>query len=143
MGLSIHLRSATRQITNRKLEPGEGVSIYGKSTTLMGVFNPGALVTIELRNSNGVTVFQDETYTDLWGDYDSFFVSPFVAGRYNLRLTATYSISGQDIRDYPVAVGDVAPAPLPDPEPEKTFLDWIPIVAVAGLGLYAYTIFKK
>lgn len=143
MGLSVHLRSNSRTITDRRLEPGEGVSIFGKSTSLMGVFNPGALVTIELTNNHGITIFQDEVYTDLWGDYDSFFVAPFVSGRYNLRLTATYSISGQDVREYPLAVGNVAPAPLPDPEPEKSILDWIPIVAIVGIGFYAYNILKK
>jgi hypothetical protein len=140
MGLSVNFKTQRGVITNRKFQSGEGVSIYGKATTLSGVINPGTTIRIEISDSFGNSYFFKDTFTDIWGDYASWFLTP--SDNKNLMVTvyASYPVSGQDKTVIPIAVGNVNPKPLPMPESEFSLLNFLPI---AFIGLAVLIIMKK
>jgi len=134
MGLSVHFKTASGENNTRRFLRNEGVSIYGKSTTLTGIINPGTLIRIDITDKNGQTFFFSEKFTDLWGDYDFWFRTPMTNQNMNIRLIASYPVSGQDVTNIPIAVGDVTPASLPIPEKEWSWLEYLPLIAV-GIGV--------
>jgi hypothetical protein len=136
MALTVNLRTQRGINYNRKFNPGEGVSIYGKATGVLGLGEFGTHVRLQVNKGN-TTVYFKETYTNLWGDYDFYYVMPLNDMRLDFILIASYSVAGQDDVTVPVSVGNLTPAPLPRPQGEG--LPWwvLPAVLVVG-GVYLF-----
>lgn len=140
MGLSVNFKTQRGIISDRKFLPGEGVSIYGKATTLTGVINPGTSIRIDVSDRNGTSYFYKDTFTDIWGDWSSWFLLPNLDKKMIVTVFASYPVSGRDKTVIPIAVGNVSADPLPYPEIENSFLNYLPLMF---LGLAAIVVLKK
>lgn len=147
--VSVNLRTQSGINTSRKFNRGEGVSIFGKCTGILGLGEPYTHVRVEVLSSNGVGLFFDEMTTNVFGDYHSYFTFPNVDGRYTIQVTATFTVSGQDKSIVPVSVGSVAPANVPAPEEATNIVDTIlvygkelGIVLIIGAIIYFVIINK-
>jgi hypothetical protein len=136
MALTVNLRTQRGNIYNRKFNSGEGVSIYGKATGVLGLGEPGTHVRFQVMKNN-TTVYFKEGYTNIFGDYDFYYVMPLNDTKLIFVLIATYTVSGQDVVNIPVSVGNTTPDPLPFPQGEG--LPWwvLPAVLVVG-GVYLF-----
>jgi len=143
MAIIVTLKTQRGIITNRRFNLGEGVSVYGSVYGVTGMFEPGTHIRFELLDSNNQSLIYKDTVSDIWGNYDFWFRTPDYETNLKIKLTATYSISGQDIVTIPISTGNRMPDKLPDVSPEKTLLDWLPIVAIAAVGFYAYKVLKS
>ena len=140
MALTVNFKTQRGLINNRKFNVGEGVSIYGKASTLITPVNPGTLVRLDITDNYGTSIFTQDKLTDVFGDYDFWFRTPYNDAQLNVRLYATYPISGIDTVNIPIAVGNLNPKTLPRPEVEFSLLNFLPI---ALIGLAALVIIKN
>lgn len=135
MGLVINFKTQRGEIYDRKFNRNEGVSIYGKATTLTGIINPATHIRIHITDENKQTIFYDEKNTDLFGDFDFWFRTPLRNSNLNVNVIASYPVSGQDETNIPVAVGERNPSPLPRPQTEFSILSYLPLLVI-GLGTF-------
>jgi hypothetical protein len=112
MSLTVNFRTESGTNQSRIFQNGQGVSLFGKVTGALGLGEPFTHVRLEIEEIN----FFAETRANLFGDYDFFFRIPAMgSGVLTLRLTATFSLSGQDVVVIPVAYGDARVPPAPPP----------------------------
>lgn len=136
MSLTVNLKTQRGIIYNRQFLPGEGISIYGKASTLLVPYNPGTLITIDVTTKTGTSIYSNNKTTDYLGDYDFWFRTPLDVGKLNIKLVASYPVSGQDVVNVPIGIG-TQPDQLPTPESEFSLLSFLP-VALFGLGLILF-----
>jgi hypothetical protein len=134
---TVHFKTASGENNTRRFNKNEGVSIYGKCTGVTGIYEPGTHVRINVTKDNQ-TFYFDEKNTDIFGDYDFWFRTPNEDTNLNVQIVATYSISGQDIVNIPLGIGNVNPKPLPNPKPERSWLDYLPLMVIAIAGIFIY-----
>jgi len=145
-------------IQSRRFESGKGVSVYGKVTSLLGFGAPGTTVRIEALSGGNLPSYFQNQVSNAFGDYAFWLEVPDTkGGRGVLRITASYSISGQEHVDIPISWGDETPETLaPPPEEKNGILDtvmeffstfkWIAIgaiVLVVGYFLWPFLKGKK
>jgi hypothetical protein len=143
MGLLINFRTQAGNVTNRKFDKGIGVSIYGKAETLIVPINPGTVINLDITDQSNRIIFSGSKSTDFLGDYDFWFRTPDYDTKLNLRMVASYPVSGQDVLTIPLAVGNVLPDPMPLPEMEFSVLELLPILLIVGAGFFLYKTFKQ
>lgn len=143
MAVTANFRISTGLVTTRQLNPGVGVSIYGKCTGVTGMPEPGTHVQINITKPGGEVVYSQDTITNLWGDYDFWFRTPNSNTKLNVRIVATYSIAGQDIVNIPIGVGSAIPDPLPTPTGENTWLNLLPPLLISAGALLLYKEIKR
>lgn len=134
---TVHFKTYSGENNTRRFNKNEGVSIYGKCTGVTGIYEPGTHVRIEI-TQNGMPFYFDETNTDIFGDYDFYFKTPNNDTNLDLKIVSTYSISGQDFVNIPLAVGNANPKPLPNPNPEYSLLNYLPLMVIAIAGIFIY-----
>ena len=143
MAITVNMRTQRGEITNRRFLKGEGVSVYGKTTTVSGIgITPGTFVRLNIIDSFGNTVFFKETYTNFWGDYDFWFRTPNQNINLVAKLFATYTWAGSDEAEVPFAVGNVTPGTLPNPIAESTWISIVPMVLIGAGIIYAVKYLK-
>ncbi|HES59643.1 MAG TPA: hypothetical protein ENO18_04345 [Caldithrix sp.] len=132
MALTVNLKTQSGLNYSRKFNPGDGVSIYGKATGILGLGEPGTHVRFSVLSGSS-TIYFKETYTDIWGDYSFYYTMPLNNAKLDFVLIASYSVYGQDQVKIPVAVG-YKPDPLPLPEGEG--LPWWVLPSILLIGTY-------
>lgn len=136
------MRTGSGIVTNRRFPKGEGVSIYGKTTGMAGIGEPGTFVRLNILDERGQTVVYKETLTNIWGDYDFWFRTPYHNAKLIVMLYATYSITGSDETVIPIAVGSINPSSLPLPQSEMSWLSILPLL-ILGIGtVYVIKVLK-
>ena len=143
MAITVNFKTNKGIVTNRLFDKNEGVSIYGKLTGMFGVGEPGTWIRLNVLNENNQSILTKETNANLWGDYDFYFITPNQDKNLKIVLVATYSIAGYDETTVPIAVGNKIPENLPQPQAETSLLSFIPIIILAGLGIFIYKELKK
>lgn len=109
--ITVNFKTKNGIVNNRVFTANEGVSVYGKATTLLQVgFNPLTKIQMNVLNSLNNSIFYDETLTDFFGDYDFYFVTPST-GKYNVKITANY-IDGAQSVVIPIGI-NTTPSPVP------------------------------
>lgn len=136
---TVNFRTSYGENNSRQFEKNQGVSVYGKCTGVTGMFEPGTHVQINI-TKNGKSFFYDNTNTNIFGDYSFWFRTPNEDCNLNVQIVATYSISGQDQINVPLAVGSASPKPLPIPGQEMA---WTGILPVVFIGLLAFLSFRE
>lgn len=136
---TVNFRTSIGENNTRRFEKNQGVSIYGKCTGVTGMFEPGTHVQINI-TKDGQPFFYDNTNAGIFGDYDFWFRTPNEDCNLNVLIVATYSISGQDQVNVPLAVGNKIPKPVPVPGQEMAWLGIVPIVLIGAIG---FIIFKE
>jgi len=142
MSITVNLKTQRGEIKNRQFNLSEGVSVYGSVFGMSGMFEPGTHMRFELLDANNKVIEFDEKTSNIFGDYDFWFRTPAFDTNLTIKLTATYSISGQDQTLIPIGVGNRAPANLPGVKTMDSFLDWLPIVAIAAVAFMAFKLVK-
>jgi hypothetical protein len=123
MSLTVNFRTESGTNQSRIFKNGQGVSLFGKATGALGLGEPFTHVRFEIEELG----FFAETRANVFGDYDFFFRIPATgSGVLTLRLTATFSLSGQDTVVIPIAYGSDARVPPVPPPPVQG--------DVAGIG---------
>ena len=133
---TVNFKTYSGANTSRKFGLSQGVSVYGKVTGALGLGEPGSHVRIDIEK-DGSPIFFKETFTDLWGDYSFYFITPNEDCNMTVKITASLSISGQDFVTIPIAVGNRAVGSLPKIQGEGSWLDWIPVIVIGTLGILA------
>ncbi len=135
MAITVNFKTKRGMIVNRRFEKNEGISLYGKVSTLTGVgITPGTFIRLNVVDSYGNSIVHKETLTDFWGGYSFWFVTPDQNVKLLVKIFAAYTWAGQDETAVPIAVGNVTPLILPMPQAENAWLAFVPIVVV-GVGL--------
>lgn len=135
MAITVNFRTSKGKVTTRQFLKNEGVSVYGKLTGMV-MPEPGTHIRMEILDSSNRSIFFDEDNANLWGDYDFWFRTPFEDERLTIILTATYSITGQDIINIPIGVGNVFASSAPSPAMEGNWLSYIPLLIIGGGTIY-------
>jgi len=143
MGLSVNFNTSRGQIYTRNFLPGEGISIFGKATTLNGLINPGTQVRMNIETNFGNSLFSDDSFTDLFGDYDFYFRAPENNTQLNVIVQAVYPLSGTDKVVIPISIGNVQPKPLPELQGEKSIFDYLGYLLIVGVGYGIYKVLEK
>lgn len=136
---TVNFRDSNGINNSRRFEKNAGVSVFGKCTGVSGMYEPGTHVRINI-TKNGQPFFYDEKNTDFFGDYDFWFRTPNEDTNLNVEIVSTYSISGQDIVNIPLSVGNKIPKPLTKPDQEMA---WLGILPVVFIGLIGFLVFKE
>jgi len=141
--LQVNFRTNRGVVTDRTFLPGEGISIYGKAGTALGlVFNPGTLVSLNIKKTNGESIYSNSTLTDILGDFDFYFVTPLTGARQlEIIVTASY-IDGNDSLLIPIGINEAPRSDPRDLSPGSIF-DWIPVIALGIGGALIYSLIKK
>jgi len=110
MGISVNFKTRAGENTSRIFQKNEGVSIYGKVTGISGVFEPFIYVRCEVKENN-VPIFTRDTYADIFGDYDFYFLTPNrdTNLEVNIFSQGINIIQGNETRKIPIAVGNKIP----------------------------------
>ena len=133
MAITVNFRTSKGNVTTRQFLKNEGVSIYGKLTGVAGVGEPGTHIRMEIIDSRNKSIYFNEDTANMWGDYNFYFRTGFKDERLTIKLTATYSIAGQDKVNIPIGVGMVNASPAPSPQTEGDWLSYIPLFVI-GVG---------
>jgi len=146
MSITVNFRTASGTNQTRIFQRREGVSVFGKVTGLLGLGEPFTHMRLEIPEIS----FFAETRCNVFGDYDFFFRMPGTgSGVLTLRITATFTASGQDIVVIPVAYGEEKVPPTPPPPLQGDIAYSVgsaivtPIVVVAGVYLLIRYLFTK
>jgi len=145
MSLTVNFKTNQGVITSRQFELNQGISIYGSFTGVVGEPEPFSKVQIQINDADGNTIFFDNTTTNIFGDYNFYYVTPSVAMQLVIIITAFYTITGQDQLSIPIGVGQV-PSPVPIPTPPDNpwnLLSLIPIAIVVWAGYELYKLSKQ
>lgn len=142
MAITVNFKTKNGEKTNRKFELNEGVSIYGKFTGVLTP-EPFTFYRIEVTNNKGENVYYKEGNANVFGDYDGYFKTPDLPQQLEVKVNATYSVSGSDETIINIACGGIEPKRNPDPETEKSFLDFLPLILIIFLGAFLYLTFIK
>lgn len=137
--ISVSFRTKSSAVLDRRFAKGDGVSIYGK---VSGVSGLGAILTGVRLEVPELSYFED-SQTNLFGDYAFYYVFPNADQALTIKITATFSVSGQETVTIPVSVGAMLPAKLPTPPKSDTsFIQdttrLITILVVVGIFIFAY-----
>jgi len=142
MSISLTFKTNRGIIYSRKFLPGEGISIYGKASTLLVPINPGSQVRLIVENNSGEVIFYKDKSTDFLGDFDFYFVAPVDNVQLNVKLFVVYSVSGEDSLTIPIAIGTASPKSLPNLPVEHSIFEYLVLAGVLVGGVLIYRIVK-
>ena len=141
MSLTVNFKTNQGVITSRQFDPNQGISIYGSFTGVVGEPELFSKVQIQINDVNGNTIFFNNTTTNIFGDYDFYFVTPEIPTQLTVIITAFYTVTGQDQLSIPIGVGQI-PAPVSVPVPPDNPWDWLSLIPILLVGFAAYELYK-
>lgn len=135
-----HLQSTTVIFENppdtvlntRQFQPGQNLRIGGHVTGLLGLGEPFQQITLDIPELS----ISGQTNTDILGDYWFDITLPNVTKKATITITATFSVSGQDVVTVPISLGNLSPDPLPSPPDQGLFGNYTWLVVIGLLALY-------
>lgn len=137
--ITVNFKTQSGEVRNRTFGIGDGVSVYGKATTLINIgFNPLTKVTMNVLDRSSQSTFYDETLTDFYGDYDFYFKTG-AQGKYIVVISAHY-IDGIQTIKIPIGVG-VKPSPVPT-NVSANILDYIKYGLFIAGGVVIYKLYN-
>lgn len=112
MPITVNFRVGDQEVSSRRFNGGDGVSIYGKTSGLVLYDPPGTRVRVSI---DELLFFQD-TRTNIFGDYSAFVRLPLTSGRGTVKVER-FAPLGVESTQIPISWGDQKPLPLPEEQP--------------------------
>ena len=125
MPLTVNFKTQRGNITNRKFELSEGVSVYGSFKSYLFTEFLGAHIRLDVLDKTGNSIFFKEDTTDFYGDYALWFRSPDFDTKATVKITGRHSGGGLETVIIPIAVGFEIPDKLPGPVKEAGLFDFL------------------
>ena len=119
-------------LVTRNFQPGQSLRIGGHVTGAAGLGEPFTPVVLDI--TDGFYPITAQSSTNWLGDFWFDVALPNVTSQATVKLTATFSVMGQDVVTIPIGIGEVMPAPLPTPPKQvgETALEVIKWVAIGA-----------
>lgn len=115
------------RLNTRQFARGQSIVVSGHVTGALGLGEPFTHIQVEIPEIS--FLWQDTT--SLFGNFSFGLTMPNRNTNLTLRITATYTVAGQDNVVIPIGVGDVAAEPLPAPPVQGEWPAWVlPVAAV-------------
>ena len=140
MSITINFKTSQGLVTSRQFNLNQGVSIYGSFTGIVGEPEPFSNVHIQINDKDGNTIYYNNTSTNIFGDYNFYFVTPSTSMQLTVIVTGFYTVTGQDQLIIPIGIGETPdPVPVPvAPESPWNLLSFIPILLIGFVGYELY-----
>ena len=124
---------AGQQLTTRRFKPGQWIAISGFVTGAAGIGEPFTHSRIEIPEID----FLWEGQTNIWGVFSLQLQLPYEPIKLTVKVTVTFTVSGQDVVLIPIAVGNVELEPLPEPPSQGTLSDDLKTALILGVVVVA------
>mgnify|MGYP001559215048 CR=1 FL=1 len=94
-------------LSGRNFSPGQSLRIGGHVTGALGLGEPFTHIRLEITDGSFLPILL-ETQTNLLGDFWFDIFLPNANSKANVKLTATFTVTGQDVVIIPIAIGQEA-----------------------------------
>jgi len=142
MSLTVNFKTQSGAVTNRRFQPGVGVSVYGTfKSVLFPDFN--AFIRLDVLDASGNSFYFKEDSTNLYGDYALWFRTPDFDTKATVKLTGKHAGGGVETVIIPIAIGNETPDKLPDLPKEASIFDNISTLLILLIILMAGFIYIK